>query len=133
MPPARPLPRRSRERAFLLLLQRPLEERQRRSLASALRLRLRLRWPLRHELCPREQRALRIGSLRVTIAVGNSAGGGFRSDRLGRSPLRIDEQRLGLGRDLPACSNTDSTEPASSSPATIFLASASIRSSPSSP
>ena len=41
--------------------------------------------------------------------------------RPGRVPALIDEQGLGLHRDLPACWNTDSAEPASSSSATIFF------------
>ena len=39
---------------------------------------------------------------------------GGRRPHLGRVPALVDQQRLGLGRDLPGRSKTDSTEPASS-------------------
>ena len=79
------------------------EEGERRGLVSPARLRL-VRLP-GHELRPREQRPLPLrgviaGLVRACIG-GNGLGLDDGGLRLGRVPAVVDEQRLGLRRDLP--------------------------------
>ena len=97
------LPGRSREHAFLLALQRPLEERERGSLVAPTRLRRLVRFP-GHELRPREQCALWLGSAVAGLIPAHTGGDGLRLDDgrlgLGRGPALVDQQRLGLRRDL---------------------------------
>ena len=82
-----------------LTFQRPLEEGARRSLVPAVP---RPDLGLGQELRPREQRRLRLAGLLtalVRVARGRD-GPRFDDHRLGRTPAVVDEQHLGLGRDL---------------------------------
>ena len=82
-----------------LPFQRPLEEGDGCGLGPAATA-LRLGRLLRHELRPGEQRSLPLrGVVAPVVRVGPDRDA-FRRHRLGRSPLQVDQQRLGLRRDL---------------------------------